>query len=371
MSDLLTAFAELPPRENDGARAANRFDYQKNWSICHLMELHASGEDYLMVLEHHEDVAVLNFSNTPNQVDFYQVKTKKTGNWTIHQLIKPNGGNKPSIMTKLYDNYLNFRQSTSHLVFVSQQPLSNKLQNGKSAKDMTLIPFDQLSTADKEKVHLALEGSNAEFCDHIGLAKINYLKTDLRLEDHTSATKGKLVEFFEKQHPDSQIHASLAYKTIFDEVRRKTTYERVCESEIELTNKSIGREQFEEMIGAVLQHRSTNELWGDAQPLLTYEYKALKIRGIRKHWEAYVVDKMDATDEVISLLRKEINEVLDNLQDPDIAIKELVHNDLAAVRTKQEFNHYSDGYIEAAVIYEVVAYEPLSETDSTLTEKTK
>ena len=65
------------PRENAGSRSSNRFDFQKNWAICKLLELHQNNEDYVLILDLHEDVIILDSSNNPKCADFFQVKTKE------------------------------------------------------------------------------------------------------------------------------------------------------------------------------------------------------------------------------------------------------------------------------------------------------
>lgn len=90
-------FAEKP-RENAGARDSNRFDYQKNWTIVKLMELHTTGQDYLLAFEFHEDIAVFNSSADPTQVDFYQVKTNKDPQWKLTDFAKTKKGKDDLIL---------------------------------------------------------------------------------------------------------------------------------------------------------------------------------------------------------------------------------------------------------------------------------
>lgn len=40
------------PREKSGPRSSNRFDFQKEWAICKLLELHQTDDDYLLVLDY-------------------------------------------------------------------------------------------------------------------------------------------------------------------------------------------------------------------------------------------------------------------------------------------------------------------------------
>jgi hypothetical protein len=108
MSACLFDLLAKEPRESGGARSSNRFDCQKDWAICKLIELPDDGHDYLLLLDHHEDVVVLNSEILPTIADFFQIKTKASGNWTVHQLIKkPNsssGHSSDSILDKLYSS---------------------------------------------------------------------------------------------------------------------------------------------------------------------------------------------------------------------------------------------------------------------------
>ena len=62
------------PRENSGSRSANRFDFQRDWSLCHLLELHDKGGEYVMVFEHHDDLATLDSEADPQKIKLVQIK---------------------------------------------------------------------------------------------------------------------------------------------------------------------------------------------------------------------------------------------------------------------------------------------------------
>ncbi len=103
---LADALTSHPPRESSGARTSNRYDFQKNWALCKLLELYSDTSDFLMLLDYHEDVVVLDDESSPEKAYFYQIKTKKSGAWTIATLTrKPKGKDGfalPSIFDKLY-----------------------------------------------------------------------------------------------------------------------------------------------------------------------------------------------------------------------------------------------------------------------------
>ncbi|MDP3682434.1 MAG: dsDNA nuclease domain-containing protein, partial [Ignavibacteria bacterium] len=74
------------PREKAGSTSASRFDYQKDYSICKLIESHLTSNDYIIIFDWHEDLIIMDSELNPQTVSFYQIKGKKTGTWTIKQL---------------------------------------------------------------------------------------------------------------------------------------------------------------------------------------------------------------------------------------------------------------------------------------------
>jgi hypothetical protein len=310
-----------------------------------------------MIFEHHEDVVVFDSQDSPSSAIFYQVKTKHPGNWTVNSLSKADK-NGQSILGKLYTNYNHFSDFVDELVFSSNNGLSAKLANGDKGLDSKTIKFMQLSNKDKETIRNAVEGNNKEFCDIEGLNKITVKQADLSLADHTAITKGKLVEFFERVYPESTVHVALIYKSIFDEIRRKTNYEQSCTNPSELIEKkAISQSEFENIIGIILTGRTANELWADANQMLIAEgFKPLEIRIHRNLWQRYVVDRMNTSDESLMMLQERINSCLDDVESSsaDLSVKNLLKDVLGRVRLSEYFDWYDDQYIQAAILYEVL-----------------
>jgi hypothetical protein len=76
------------PRETSGAPAVNRFGYQRTWALCHLLSLHEQPGDYVLILEFHDDILVLDDVSDPKLIDFYQIKTLGKGHWTKAALVR-------------------------------------------------------------------------------------------------------------------------------------------------------------------------------------------------------------------------------------------------------------------------------------------
>lgn len=372
-NDFLKLFVEKPVRETGGPRASNRFDYQKNWSLCELLMLHSNYSNYLMVFEHHDDIVVFDSQENPTDATFYQVKTQAKGNWTVGALTKSKDASQ-SILGKLYANHLTFSDNVKNLVFTSNQPLSAKLKNGEKSIDLGRVKFSDLSDKEKEKIQKDVEPDEQKYCDIAGLGKIVTEKNELRLADHTAITKGKLVEFFEKLHPESEVHISLVYKTFFDEIRRKTNYENPISKVSDLfQHKSIGRSDFESMIGAVVHRRSDNDLWNEANSLLTSEgFSFMQIRKLRSAWQNYVIKKMNVSDESHLGFTEDIKEEICKIDSKSglDSFKEISEN-ISGALVANYGTDYSKVYINAAILYEVLSDDPISKTNKEFTEEAK
>ena len=133
--DLKNRLIQTPPRDLSGSTASGRFSYQQTWALCHLMELHNSGNDYVVIFDHHEDVTTLDSEDQPTRINGYQVKTKDNGNFTVPALLKQetssstSANSLPSILGKLYDLKVRFPTEVDLLAIVSNTSVSVRLKS--------------------------------------------------------------------------------------------------------------------------------------------------------------------------------------------------------------------------------------------------
>lgn len=59
------------PRENAGASSSNRFEYQINWGLHRLLQLEKAHENYVMILDYHDDIVICNSDKQEGYIDFY------------------------------------------------------------------------------------------------------------------------------------------------------------------------------------------------------------------------------------------------------------------------------------------------------------
>ena len=308
-SDVLSQFSSFKPRETAGSSSSNRFDYQKNWSICHFLNLHETGKDFLIIFDHHEDIVTFNHSLKPDSACFYQIKSKKSGSWTVSSLAKcKDGQHDSSILRKLYTNYENFSGFAIKLAFISNQFLSIKDKGSGKKSLVSYHCFEHMHVDEKEKFSRSIEKKEKQFSDLFGLNLFEFEKSSLVLEDHVVHTKGRLAEFFENNFPSETINIGLAYKTIFDEVKRKTNFEHMDHPQDNvLTRKGLSKQRFDEMLTTIVGQRSNSELWVEAsQMLLAEKCNALMLKGIKKAWDKVLVDEMNAANETFQKISRTV-----------------------------------------------------------------
>ena len=125
---LATQLVSVASRENSAT--ADRYAYQAMWGLALLFQEYGSSDDYAIVFEFHDDVALLNSATNPTKVRFYQVKSKSgSKGWRLGALTdrpkeKTNDGGvveKPSIIEKMYDSVAKFSDAVISVDFVSNQ----------------------------------------------------------------------------------------------------------------------------------------------------------------------------------------------------------------------------------------------------------
>jgi hypothetical protein len=252
MTDIKQKIIKVRPRENSGSSSSNRFDFQKNWAICKILELHQKPNDYLLTLEHFDDIIIFDSSTDPQKISFYQVKTNKSPNWTLNSLTsrkKGKNGLLNSHLGKLYDNLDKFGDAVETLNFVTNNKVKGKLKNDVKCEDTDGFCCNELEDVALNKIinDLKLEHSLNSLK---GFEKITYFKLgELSIDKHTELTKAKLADFLDNNLANVKYQIAPLYKSIFDEIRMKSDVEKTVLDFDELKNKkSISRENFDSYI---------------------------------------------------------------------------------------------------------------------------
>ena len=129
-----------------GARSKSRFTYEIAYGIKLIYEEYQKEKDFFVIFDYSCDIE----KGNEDKIDFYQLKTKTTSNFTIDALLKiPPKGTK-SILQTLID--LKRTNSVERLYIVSNVPLSGE-KYIRPITNFECISFGLLSDETKKKIN--------------------------------------------------------------------------------------------------------------------------------------------------------------------------------------------------------------------------
>ena len=313
----------------------------------------------MLSFEYHEDIIIFNSSSKPNHIDFFQIKTKNKGNFTLNEILKKkktkeNDGN--SILGKLFQNKINFDDETNSLNIVSNTSFSFK-----NSKDKIFICCDELTNEEKIDIQNKLKSElSIEWLNEF-LNIIFFHTSELTIQHHNEITKDKLNKLIEnKFSADVKYNPSLAYRTIFDEVNRRNNIEKEVDSFEELIKyKSISKNDFEKMLQIVVSEPNKLDLLKskvfnslDASSItislrkkLLSEWKDIEIQ--------YLTISNDFFYQCVDLIKKSIAKNLDSLNVPILKCLEIIYDDIKDYKLIKEQNIYSEYFLKAVILKEL------------------
>lgn len=258
LSDLL---ADLPQRESAGRTTADRFDYQKNWALCRILELHSKEDEYVLFFEYHEDVAILDSATNPTRSTFVQVKTAKNKKWSLKELTKRPLTAKSqgaSILGKLCEkeSKLGTHKADYRFVTNSSIDLGQGSHDEPGELDTKSVPSEILKNLQE-----ALEDELGCEVSSLVTERLRFEKSTLALENHEDATQGRLAAFIDSFAAGCSVPIAPLYRTLFGEIRRKTTatttgsFAQVC------SRKAISRGDLDGMLRRAIRSTPADRTW--------------------------------------------------------------------------------------------------------------
>ena len=250
MVTLLDQFIKSPPRESSGSSSANRFAYQHSWAVCRLLDLHASGVPYIVMLDFHDDIVILNDEANPTLAEFVQIKTKKSGQWTETMLLSRKwNSNKserlPSHLGKLRQNELTFNSCVDRMTFVSNAAFNLTLKTG-PGKDRETFCLNEMDDVTRQRFRDKLAEELGQKTE--GESKTHLQVTPLSLDDHEVHALGRVVNFLSSIGLTG-VNPAVLHRMLYGEVRRRSGCEKSPATVDELKRKvAISRSAFEGML---------------------------------------------------------------------------------------------------------------------------
>jgi hypothetical protein len=310
---LKTLLTKSPLREKAGATSSSRFDFQKDWSIYQLLEHHNKESDYLFIFDYHEDLVVMDSESDPRKISFYQIKGKKSGNWTLKKLIESEDDKdgKPllSILGKLYDCKCKFDSQTQSLNFISNAKFNVKLKDGSTAESKDSICIIEITPDDREKIKTKLISELSLKADPV-FQDITFLKvTELSLDASETFVKGRLAEFLESVKPGGKFPIPALYQSLFGEVKRRSDYNKEITTFEELIEKKgIGKSMLEEWIQNIAV-KNYDELWQQIESRLNSESVPFsKVQSIRKALRDVEIAEQNPNNDLLKKVKRDLSD---------------------------------------------------------------
>ncbi|MFZ5677078.1 MAG: DUF4297 domain-containing protein [Pseudomonadota bacterium] len=343
-----------PQREKGGSLAQERFDYQALWGLALIFSNHERGEDYAVAFEFHDDVLLLDSATEPASVRFYQIKTKERGHWTLTDLFRrpaPKKGQKTadrplSFMGKLFSGYLAFPDETAEMSFVSNVSLdfANATIAFKDCDSTTFSKF--VERLKREHETASLEQASL----------IQFVKADLSLQDASTHAKGKLHNFIVNSLGDISYSLDSLYRAVVEDCRTRSKYTGEISSFDDLIRfKAITRSDVEKWLSELSTH-STMPDWVEIAAELSANI-IQKMR-MREEWLIYRAKVLDAGDEAIRSVRREIRNGLLPIIDSGLSLDQFIEAVFPLIKNSasKHLSPYSDNRLRVMILYEVIQY---------------
>lgn len=208
--------------EVGGSHAQKGMEYQRHWAIYKMLTLAKDGtQDFLLLFEVLQDIAILDSCDTPNSIHIYQVKKKDRNEWgwndltKLRELPKSATSKKPqplsavpeSPLGKLYACVKQIKGIEASGFFVSNAGCNLSLANGGNAATSASCTLADLK---EPYLSLLLEGlaalhatdGTAPNVTHIHIEKVN-----IPVNDPGTYLVGAVYEFLREHNPE---HANQA-----------------------------------------------------------------------------------------------------------------------------------------------------------------
>jgi len=366
----------VTPREQSGAETAERYEYQLHWAMRELLRRHQAGKNYCMLLEYFDDVVMLDDDVDPQHVDFYQVKTKRSGHWTITELTKRGGKDKSELspIGKMYAHRLSFPDASIALHFLSNVPLKATLADGSSADAHSAVSCNALPQKDADRLANAVRTEHALGNDTaVDLREITaFLFCEFGPAAAQKHVVGELESFMEALFPHRKVRTTAVYRAILAELRRRNNCrERPASFATLIELHGMTRREFQGLMQKAGVHDDPVADWHAVATRITQEsWPVAEQMRVSAAWRRYLAERTNHEDRQLQHFRTEVRRSVAACRArDDLTLRELVTEMLRPVRARPALTAgYTHDFQTAAVLAEFMTSYPeqdeLSTTDT-------
>lgn len=364
-TSLSEALLAVPQRESAGRTSADRFDYQKNWTLCLLLDLHHAGNDYVVLCEYHEDVTVLDGANDPKSAKFYQVKTDASNRWTLARLTKrmkaADGTEQSSILGKLCGKAMLLPGQECEFRFASNAKYRLKLKPEYQADPPVRLLGSMLDENDASSLTAALSAELGVDMSDVVRKALAFEVATLPLHSHNQTAMGMLADFMDKHAKGCNIAVAPLYRSLVDEIKRRTSASPADQSIAAICHaKGISKSDFGAMLNAAVRSTPSDRIWATiVQSLIAEAVPLDKQRLLNRAFNDYYIRQLNPADVALSKLRDVMLQRAATIANatPSIGLHALAEAVLANLIDTPTFKAAALSAAQALVMFMVEFYE--------------
>jgi hypothetical protein len=345
-------------KERGGRHGGKGHEFQRYWALCHLLKVDLERDDYLVLFEFIEDVAVLNNESKPEKIEFFQLK-KKDGNsiWTKTALAKPPKG-KLSILAKLFESRNISPDASATISFVSNSPVALSLKSKLDSKNLPSFEAIDVDASILDQLQKDIATELKVDADKIQWDKLSFVKSPLSLNDLETHAQGHVVSYLSSKYPDHNARADVFFRLLYGEIKiRATSTEDAATFEELKKLRGISKSQISSMLTQVIARKPVMDVILDAledavsEGVPYVEREAIKAAGKR-----FTVDRISQSNLQLITLEQAVAEQKTKLPSDLITKWQVVVWIYKQLTEQHDWNSYAaleKPYILALIIYGV------------------
>jgi hypothetical protein len=343
-------------KERGGRHGGKGHEFHRYWALCHLLQVDLAQNDYVLLIEFIEDVAVLNAEHTPTALDLFQLKKKDGGaNWTKAKLSKPQK-DSPSVLAKLFESQKAVPHGNAAIAFVSNAPVSLSLASELDSTQQAEFSAADLADSLKTELQAAIATELACTPEEIKLDTLRFIQTPLALNDLETHANGRVATYLAQKFPEHSARADVFCKALYAELTVRATNTQEVSSFADLCKmRGIGKSQFNEMLAITLSRKPASEVMDAAVNSLTQEGVSFTERsGIKAAGRRYIVERIGQTNLALTALEQQIAFHRGNLPSHLITSWQVTNWIYEQLRQSNDWHYFAalnKPYVLAAILY--------------------
>lgn len=296
LEDVKSFFKDYSGDETGGLHAIRGFSFQIWQAVLEALRAHATGDDYAVVLEWQQDIALLDSSRRPTKVKFIQVKKNESSHhWTLNGLLSASTNSSSSgsasvastpsssagaatapakkgksktkvtmlsVLAKLYFHRRRFATLTAtDLVFASNAPFYVGVGDAKTEETVTRVLLTELPEEAQKKVVMALRKQlDIPDSDVLPLDDVLLEVTNCPIEDSLKFAVGELSYLCDTLQITPKVKAPLqAVCLIAAQVRQKMGTGRYAKDFETLLQRAVTRNEVSSYFAAANDSQITTQ----------------------------------------------------------------------------------------------------------------